>query len=156
MESPIVPLNLLTKHWLLRYIFKKNEYRISPSSMFNTLIFIWFLLFFNNYNHNENVTYKISMLDPKLSFCTYICVCVYVYILRCCYVQPDSVEAQGDRQAASHLVKRRKQLHTTGLSANENRFLVGNQGWILISGKTRCKLCWLFPLGKVFCKPVSP
>ncbi|KAL8481942.1 hypothetical protein ACS0TY_028184 [Phlomoides rotata] len=43
-------------------------------------------------------------------------------------IKPDSVEAQGDRQAASHLVKRRKQLHTTGLSANENRFLVGNQG----------------------------
>ncbi|KAL2513101.1 Tetratricopeptide repeat (TPR)-like superfamily protein [Abeliophyllum distichum] len=43
-------------------------------------------------------------------------------------IKPDSVEAKDDRQTASHLVKRRKQLHSTGLSSTENRFLVGDQG----------------------------
>ncbi|KAK6132252.1 hypothetical protein DH2020_034012 [Rehmannia glutinosa] len=42
-------------------------------------------------------------------------------------IKPDS-EAKDDRQAALHLVKRRKQLHSTGLSSAENRFLVGDQG----------------------------
>ncbi|KAL2538445.1 tetratricopeptide repeat protein 33 [Forsythia ovata] len=43
-------------------------------------------------------------------------------------IKPDSVEAKDDIQTASHLVKRRKQLHSTGLSSTENRFLVGDQG----------------------------
>ncbi|XP_057795647.1 uncharacterized protein LOC131011816 [Salvia miltiorrhiza] len=43
-------------------------------------------------------------------------------------IKPDSVEAKEDRQAASHHVQRRKQLHSTGLSSAENRFLVGDQG----------------------------
>ncbi|KAG8378213.1 hypothetical protein BUALT_Bualt08G0114400 [Buddleja alternifolia] len=43
-------------------------------------------------------------------------------------IKPDSMEAKDDRQTASHLVKRRKQLHSTGLSSDENRFLVGDQG----------------------------
>ncbi|KAI3464572.1 hypothetical protein Pfo_021235 [Paulownia fortunei] len=38
-------------------------------------------------------------------------------------IKPDS-EAKDDRQTALHLVKRRKQLHSTGLSSTENRFLV--------------------------------
>ncbi|CAI9755850.1 unnamed protein product [Fraxinus pennsylvanica] len=43
-------------------------------------------------------------------------------------IKPDSMEAKGDRQTALHLVKRRKQLHSTGLSSTENRFLIGDQG----------------------------
>ncbi|CAA3026398.1 tetratricopeptide repeat 33 [Olea europaea subsp. europaea] len=43
-------------------------------------------------------------------------------------IKPDSMETKGDRQTALHLVKRRKQLHSTGLSSTENRFLVGDQG----------------------------
>lgn len=42
-------------------------------------------------------------------------------------IKPHSVEARGDRQTAVHLTKRRKQLHSTGLSANENRFAVGDK-----------------------------
>ncbi|KAL0326120.1 UNVERIFIED_CONTAM: Tetratricopeptide repeat protein 33 [Sesamum radiatum] len=43
-------------------------------------------------------------------------------------LKPDSVEAKDDRETASHLLKRRKQLHSRGLSSTENRFLVGDQG----------------------------
>ncbi|KAL1533565.1 tetratricopeptide repeat protein 33 isoform X2 [Salvia divinorum] len=43
-------------------------------------------------------------------------------------IKPDSVEAKEDRQAASHHVQKRKQLHLTGLSSSENRFLVGDEG----------------------------
>lgn len=43
-------------------------------------------------------------------------------------IKPDSMEAKGDRQTALHLVKRRKQLHSTGLSSTESRFLIGDQG----------------------------
>ncbi|KAH6759179.1 Tetratricopeptide repeat superfamily protein [Perilla frutescens var. frutescens] len=43
-------------------------------------------------------------------------------------IKPDSVEAKDDRKAASHLVKKRKQLHSTGLSSDERRFLVGDEG----------------------------
>ncbi|KAF5200729.1 Tetratricopeptide repeat protein [Thalictrum thalictroides] len=42
-------------------------------------------------------------------------------------IKPDSKEAQGDRQTAMHLVKRRKQLHLSGLSATENRYSVGDR-----------------------------
>ncbi|XP_051139206.1 uncharacterized protein LOC127256999 [Andrographis paniculata] len=43
-------------------------------------------------------------------------------------IKPDSVEAKDDRLSAVQLVKRRKQLHSTGLSSNESRFTVGNKG----------------------------
>ncbi|XP_052203446.1 uncharacterized protein LOC127808832 [Diospyros lotus] len=42
-------------------------------------------------------------------------------------IKPDSVEAQGDRQTASQLVKKRKQLHTSGLSPTKNRYVVGDK-----------------------------
>lgn len=40
-------------------------------------------------------------------------------------MQPDSVEAQDDRQTALHLVKKRKQLQSSGLSDTKNRYVVG-------------------------------
>ncbi|KAG6390429.1 hypothetical protein SASPL_148163 [Salvia splendens] len=43
-------------------------------------------------------------------------------------IKPDSMEAKEDRLAASHHVQKRKQLHSTGLSSSENRFLVGDEG----------------------------
>ncbi|XP_060198358.1 uncharacterized protein LOC132627185 isoform X1 [Lycium barbarum] len=39
-------------------------------------------------------------------------------------IKPDSVEARNDRQAALHHIQRRKQLQTSGLSMNQNRFAV--------------------------------
>ncbi|CAK9138487.1 unnamed protein product [Ilex paraguariensis] len=42
-------------------------------------------------------------------------------------IKPESVEAQDDRQTALHLVKRRKQLHSSGLSATKNRYEVGDK-----------------------------
>ncbi|GMI82948.1 hypothetical protein like AT1G77230 [Hibiscus trionum] len=41
-------------------------------------------------------------------------------------IKPDSVEAQGDKKTASHLIKRRKQLHSSGLSTDKNRYMVGD------------------------------
>ncbi|KAK4429606.1 Tetratricopeptide repeat protein 33 [Sesamum alatum] len=43
-------------------------------------------------------------------------------------LKPDLVEAKDDRETASHLLKRRKQLHSSGLSSTDNRFLVRDQG----------------------------
>ncbi|KAL5704490.1 hypothetical protein ACHQM5_022914 [Ranunculus cassubicifolius] len=40
-------------------------------------------------------------------------------------LKPDCKEAQVDLQTAMNLVKKRKQLQLSGLSANENRFIVG-------------------------------
>lgn len=42
------------------------------------------------------------------------------------HMQPDSGEAQEDKQAAINLVKRRKQLHSAGLSSTQNRYVVGD------------------------------
>ncbi|CAL0307876.1 unnamed protein product [Lupinus luteus] len=42
-------------------------------------------------------------------------------------LKPDYEEALGDRKAASNLVKKRKQLHSSGLSSTENRFVVGDK-----------------------------
>ncbi|KAI7756001.1 hypothetical protein M8C21_027553 [Ambrosia artemisiifolia] len=42
-------------------------------------------------------------------------------------IKADCVEAKEDRQTALHLVKKRKQLHTAGLSVSENRFAVGDK-----------------------------
>ncbi|CAK9182513.1 unnamed protein product [Ilex paraguariensis] len=42
-------------------------------------------------------------------------------------IKSESVEAQDDRQTALHLVKRRKQLHSSGLSATKNRYEVGDK-----------------------------
>ncbi|KAA3453773.1 tetratricopeptide repeat protein 33 isoform X1 [Gossypium australe] len=41
-------------------------------------------------------------------------------------IKPDSVEAQDDRKTASHLIKKRKQLHSLGLSTDKNRYMVGD------------------------------
>ncbi|TKY56087.1 Tetratricopeptide repeat protein 33 [Spatholobus suberectus] len=42
-------------------------------------------------------------------------------------LKPDYEEAQDDRKTASHLVKKRKQLHSSGLSATRNRYVVGDK-----------------------------
>lgn len=42
-------------------------------------------------------------------------------------IKPDSKEAQEDRKTASNLVKKRKQLHSSGLSTTENRYMVGEK-----------------------------
>ncbi|MCL7027651.1 hypothetical protein MKW94_024367 [Papaver nudicaule] len=42
-------------------------------------------------------------------------------------IQPDSKEAQDDRVTALHLVKRRKQLHESGLSKTDIRYTVGDR-----------------------------
>ncbi|XP_021284483.1 tetratricopeptide repeat protein 33 isoform X1 [Herrania umbratica] len=42
-------------------------------------------------------------------------------------IKPDSVEAQDDRKTGVHLIKRRKQLHSSGLSSDENRYMVGDR-----------------------------
>ncbi|PKA46961.1 hypothetical protein AXF42_Ash011635 [Apostasia shenzhenica] len=40
-------------------------------------------------------------------------------------IKPDDKEARSDRQTASNLIKRRKQLHSSGLSSRESRYKVG-------------------------------
>jgi hypothetical protein len=42
-------------------------------------------------------------------------------------VQPDYEEAQDDRKTALRLVKKRKQLHSSGLSDIQNRYTVGDK-----------------------------
>ncbi|KAJ6730545.1 OSMOSIS RESPONSIVE FACTOR [Salix viminalis] len=42
-------------------------------------------------------------------------------------IKPDSKEAQDDRHSALQLVKKRKQLHSSGLSSKENRYLVSDK-----------------------------
>ncbi|PWA93920.1 tetratricopeptide repeat (TPR)-like superfamily protein [Artemisia annua] len=42
-------------------------------------------------------------------------------------IKPDSVEAKEDRKTALHLVKKRKQLHSSGLKDSENRYVVGEK-----------------------------
>ncbi|CAK7346896.1 unnamed protein product [Dovyalis caffra] len=42
-------------------------------------------------------------------------------------IKPDSKEAQDDRHSALQLVKKRKQLHSSGLSSKENRYVVGDK-----------------------------
>ncbi|KAK6939946.1 hypothetical protein RJ641_029477 [Dillenia turbinata] len=42
-------------------------------------------------------------------------------------LKPDSRDAQDDRQTALHLIKKRKHLHSSGLSASQNRFTVGDK-----------------------------
>ncbi|XP_059630616.1 uncharacterized protein LOC132273649 [Cornus florida] len=41
-------------------------------------------------------------------------------------IKPDSIEARDDRKTAVHLVKRRKHLHSSGLSDTTNRYAVGD------------------------------
>ncbi|XAR62860.1 hypothetical protein NMG60_11017765 [Bertholletia excelsa] len=41
-------------------------------------------------------------------------------------IKPDSFEARDDRKTALHLVKKRKQLHSSGLSTARNRYVVGD------------------------------
>ncbi|KAL6634551.1 hypothetical protein ACP70R_027222 [Stipagrostis hirtigluma subsp. patula] len=40
-------------------------------------------------------------------------------------IKPDYDDAKADRETAARLVKKRGQLHTSGLSANKRRFMVG-------------------------------
>ncbi|KAL8261371.1 hypothetical protein R6Q59_025420 [Mikania micrantha] len=42
-------------------------------------------------------------------------------------IKADCVDAKEDRQIALNLVKKRKQLHTAGLSVSENRYAVGDR-----------------------------
>ncbi|KAF9687161.1 hypothetical protein SADUNF_Sadunf02G0065000 [Salix dunnii] len=42
-------------------------------------------------------------------------------------LKPDSKEAQDDRHSALQLVKKRKQLHLSGMSSKENRYLVSDK-----------------------------
>ncbi|KAF5444669.1 hypothetical protein F2P56_033785 [Juglans regia] len=42
-------------------------------------------------------------------------------------IKPDCEEAQDDRYTALHLIKRRKQLHSAGVSSTQNRFSVGDE-----------------------------
>ncbi|MED6216807.1 hypothetical protein PIB30_011398 [Stylosanthes scabra] len=42
-------------------------------------------------------------------------------------LKPDFEEARDDRKTALHLVKKRKQLHSSGLSATSNRYVVGDK-----------------------------
>ncbi|GMY06644.1 tetratricopeptide repeat protein 33-like [Fagus crenata] len=42
-------------------------------------------------------------------------------------IKPESQEAQDDRRTASHLIKRRKQLHSEGLSSSQNRYVVSDK-----------------------------
>ena len=42
-------------------------------------------------------------------------------------MQPNHEEAVIDRETASHLVKRQKQLHSTDLGTNRTRFKVGDK-----------------------------
>ncbi|KAK4801921.1 hypothetical protein SAY86_000124 [Trapa natans] len=42
-------------------------------------------------------------------------------------IKPEWEEAQDDRRTASNLVKRRKHLHSSGLSTEETRFVVGDK-----------------------------
>ncbi len=43
------------------------------------------------------------------------------------HLQPYSEEAKDDRQTALLLVKRRKQLHSSGLNTDKSRFVVGDK-----------------------------
>jgi hypothetical protein len=43
------------------------------------------------------------------------------------FAQPDYNDAKADRQTASCLVKKRGQLHSTGLSTNKRRFTVAEK-----------------------------
>ncbi|PRQ26656.1 putative 43kDa postsynaptic protein [Rosa chinensis] len=42
-------------------------------------------------------------------------------------IKPDSEEARDDRHTAMNLMKRRKQLHSSGLSPKRNRYAVGDR-----------------------------
>ncbi|KAK7385123.1 hypothetical protein VNO78_30834 [Psophocarpus tetragonolobus] len=42
-------------------------------------------------------------------------------------LKPEYEEAKDDRKTALHLVKKRKQLHSSGLSATQNRYVVGEK-----------------------------
>ncbi|KAJ8762861.1 hypothetical protein K2173_022990 [Erythroxylum novogranatense] len=42
-------------------------------------------------------------------------------------IKPDSKEAQDDKHIASQLVRKRKQLHSSGLSSDKSRYVVGDK-----------------------------
>ncbi|XP_017220447.1 uncharacterized protein LOC108197365 isoform X1 [Daucus carota subsp. sativus] len=42
-------------------------------------------------------------------------------------IKPDSADARDDKQTALHLVKKRRQLQSSGLRATENRYMVGEK-----------------------------
>ncbi|KAK9748886.1 hypothetical protein RND81_02G088000 [Saponaria officinalis] len=43
-------------------------------------------------------------------------------------IKPDLAESRDDRQTAQLLIKKRKQLHTSGLSTDKSRYAVGDEG----------------------------
>ncbi|KAE8701792.1 hypothetical protein F3Y22_tig00110505pilonHSYRG00174 [Hibiscus syriacus] len=44
-------------------------------------------------------------------------------------LHPDSMEAQDDKKTALHLIKGRKQLHSSGLSTAKNRYMYADKGY---------------------------
>ena len=60
---------------------------------------------------------------PRVRYTSLYVLVIKVYL----HMQPDSEEAQDDRHTASHLIKRRKQLHSAGLSASQNRYAVSDK-----------------------------
>ncbi|XP_057442725.1 uncharacterized protein LOC130734373 isoform X1 [Lotus japonicus] len=70
----------------------------------------------------------ISKIEPehRCIFILGLWVVVASYILATC-VYPDYQEARDDRQTALRLVKKRKQLHSSGLSDIQNRYSVGEK-----------------------------
>ena len=59
---------------------------------------------------------------PRVRYTSLYVLVIKVYL----HMQPDSEEAQDDRHTASHLIKRRKQLHSAGLSTSQNRYAVSD------------------------------
>ncbi|KAM6571140.1 hypothetical protein CsatA_015220 [Cannabis sativa] len=51
-------------------------------------------------------------------------------------IKPDCEEVQEDMRTASNLVKRRKQLHLSGLSSTTNRYMVGDESETSLSSIT--------------------
>ncbi|KAL9245125.1 hypothetical protein vseg_018812 [Gypsophila vaccaria] len=43
-------------------------------------------------------------------------------------IKPDLAESRDDRQTAQQLIKKRKQLHSSGLSTDKSRYAVGDEG----------------------------
>ena len=60
---------------------------------------------------------------PRVRYTSLYVLIIKVYL----NMQPDSEEAQDDRHTASHLIKRRKQLHSAGLSTSQNRYAVSDK-----------------------------
>lgn len=77
---------------------------------------------------------------PRVRYTTLYVLVIKVYL----HMQPDSEEAQDDRHTASHLIKRRKQLHSAGLSTSQNRYAISDNktksSWVHMIGKQNVSL----------------